>query len=331
MDLIPIPDRQAIRSVRSAKPIRSPYQAQGYLLEREPLEGGRTAACATYFLTGSECRFTCSFCDLWKYTINTQTPIGSLARQIESLHHILQSQGERFDWLKLYNASNFFDPYNVPIEDHAGIASACESASRLVVENHAKLTSSTQGLRWIRSFQQMLRPKLEIAMGLESIDPDAERLMNKLMRRSDFEAACDRLRECGIAVRVFVILQPPGTEPGKALDWCVKTCKYAFERGAERCSIIPARQGNGWIDRLEEQRLWAPPTLPLVESTLRAALENLSATGRIVSVDMWDWESLKGGCDRCRKILYDTMVEMNFEQRAIPREACPFCEPAENS
>jgi hypothetical protein len=82
---------------------------------------------------------------------------------------------------------------------------------------------------------------------------------------------------------------------------------------------------------LEEQRLWAPPTLFLVEATLRAVLEIVSNTGQIVSADMWDWESLKGGCDSCRKILYDTITKMNIEQRAIPREACPLCDSAGNS
>ena len=331
MDVIPIPDRATIRSLRSIKPNRAPDQAQGYLLEQEPLGARRSVACATYFLTGSECRFTCSFCDLWKHTLSTPTPVGSIAGQIESLHQILQSQGKQFEWLKLYNASNFFDPYNVPIEDYAEIANACESVSRLVVENHAKLTSSTKGFRWIRAFQQMLRPQLEIGMGLESIDPDAERVMNKSMRRSDFETACDRLRECGIAIRAFVILQPPGTEPQKALDWCVRTCQFALERGAERCSIIAARRGNGWMDRLEEKRVWSPPSLALVESTLRTAVESLTSTGQIVAFDLWDWESLAGGCDRCRRIRYDTIVKMNFEQRAVPREACPLCDSAGNS
>lgn len=328
MDLIPVPDRALLRSLRPAKPDRAANQAQGYVLEHEPLGGGRTVASATYFLTGSECRFTCSFCDLWKYTLNTPTPVGSLVRQIESLHQILHSRGERFDWLKLYNASNFFDPYNVPIEDYEGIAAACESANRLVVENHAALTSSSQGCRSIRSFQQMLRPQLEVGMGLESIDPNAERFMNKSMRRSDFSLACKRLRECGIAIRAFVILQPPGTDPEAAGQWCVRTCQYAFEQGAERCSIIPARRGNGWMDRLEAQRLWAPPSLALAESTIRTALENLAANGQIVSIDMWDWQLLRGGCDRCRQIRYDTIMKMNSEQRVVPRNACPLCDSA---
>lgn len=327
MDLINPPNRALLRSLRSAKPIRDPDVSQGYVMEQEPVGCGRTVRSATYFLTGSECRFTCSYCDLWKYTIDAQTPRGSLVRQIQALHDASQSAREGVEWLKLYNAANFFDPYNVPAEDYAAIASSCDSFARVVVENHAALTSTRQGQSKIRSFQSMLQPELEVAMGLETIDPDAMRLMNKSTRLEEFDRACETLLQFGISIRVFVILQPPGTRIDSSLDWAVESCRYAFRRGAQRCSILPARRGNGWIDQLEREGAWIPPDLTLVESTMRAALDAGTSTDQIVTIDLWDWELLAGGCDACRPSRRNRLMTMNLEQRTVSQDFCAVCDP----
>jgi len=328
MDLNHPPDRDLLRSLRSTKPDRDPYQHQGYVIEQEPIGQGQSAPTATYFLTGSECRFTCSFCDLWRYTLSEKTPRGSLPQQIRMLHRTLESQRKNYDWLKLYNASNFFDPHNVPEEDYSEIASLCDRVDRVVVENHAAITSSVRGQARIRSFQQMLRPQLEIAMGLESIDPRAIKGMNKSLPLRRFDSACETLARLGIAIRAFVILQPPGTSLESSLDWAVKSCLYAFERGAERCSIIPARRGSGWTDALERQGAWLPPDLPLIESTLESALQTCSSPRRVVTVDLWDRESFPGGCESCRSQRFDRLMTMNLEQRTVSSERCTVCDTA---
>lgn len=328
MDLNRSPDRALLRSLRSAKPDRDPYQHQGYVIEQEPIEQGGNVSSATYFLTGSECRFTCSFCDLWQYTLHEKTPRGSLPQQIRTLHRTLESQRKLYDWLKLYNAANFFDPHNVPEEDYFEIASLCDRVDRVVVENHAAITSSVRGQARIRSFRQMLRPKLEIAMGLESIDPKATRRMNKSLPLRRFDSACAILVNLGIAIRVFVILQPPGTAVESSLDWAVKSCQYAFERGAERCSIIPARPGSGWTDALERQGAWMPPDLSLIESTLERSLQICSSPRRVVTVDLWDRESFPGGCMSCRSQRFDRLMTMNLEQRTVSGQGCAICDSA---
>jgi len=37
---------------------------------------------ATVFLAGAECPFTCSFCDLWRWTLDGPTPPGALPAQL---------------------------------------------------------------------------------------------------------------------------------------------------------------------------------------------------------------------------------------------------------
>jgi archaeosine synthase beta-subunit len=323
------PRREELLSLRPPKLANDPYKAHGYVVEREPVCAGGTVSSATYFLTGSECRFKCSFCDLWKYTLDTPTPIGSLTHQIQSLHRELASEGTRVEWLKLYNAANFFDTANVPLDEYESIASECESMHRIVVENHPLLTVSKAGLDRIRAFKSLLRPSLEIAMGLESIDPGAIRVMNKSLHRSSFDKACDRLLELGITIRVFVILQPAGTRADEASEWAVKTCQYAFQRGAERCGIIPARSGNGWMDRLSREGLWSPPRLPVVEQTLQRLFAVRESIDQIATIDLWDWDSLAGGCNGCLRMRYDTLERMNLEQRFVERQRCSVCESVE--
>ena len=52
------------------------------------------------FLSGAECPFTCSFCDLWRWTIDGPTPPGALSIQLE---RILQAHDTpAADRLKLY-------------------------------------------------------------------------------------------------------------------------------------------------------------------------------------------------------------------------------------
>jgi radical SAM enzyme (TIGR01210 family) len=326
MGLIDPPDRSLLRSLRSPKPRIDPHRHQGYKIEREPVVGGRSISSATYFLTGGECRFTCSFCDLWKYTLDSPTPKGSLVHQIRSLHEVVLGEHSDVEWLKLYNASNFFDPYNVPIDDYEEIASLCSGFGRIIVENHAKITASKRGQVFIRSFASMLRPTLEVAMGLETVDPDAVALMNKSMAREDFDRACDFLTRAGIAIRVFVILQPPGTAAGSSIDWVLASCRHAFDRGVQHCSILPARPGSGWVDDLERRGMWTPPDMKLTESALRTVLEERESPNQLATLDLWDWNSLAGGCPDCRNKRYDCLLSMNLEQRPVPRDPCPHCE-----
>jgi hypothetical protein len=96
-----------IRSLRPPKPRVDPWAPHGWIVEDERRPGGATERALTVFLAGAECPFTCSFCDLWRWTIDGPTPSGALpaqlARVIAAIAHPVP------DRLKLYNASNFFD------------------------------------------------------------------------------------------------------------------------------------------------------------------------------------------------------------------------------
>ena len=90
-----------IRALRPPKRAVDPYRAHGWLLEEERRPDGRRERALTVFLAGAECPFTCSFCDLWRYTIDGPTPAGAIPRQLEDT--LLAVKDVSLDRVKLYN------------------------------------------------------------------------------------------------------------------------------------------------------------------------------------------------------------------------------------
>src|SRR5205814_4495422 len=125
-----------IRGLRPPKPKVDPFTAHGWLVEQERRPNEQNVEWAlTAFLAGAECPFTCSFCDLWRWTIDGPTSPGALTRQLKSV--LTPLDGALPDRLKLYNASNFFDRRAVPREDLVGIATLAGPFAAVTVESHA--------------------------------------------------------------------------------------------------------------------------------------------------------------------------------------------------
>lgn len=312
----------------------------GWTREQEPDGLGGLVSCRTYFLVGSECRFTCSMCDLWKYTLReTNTPIGSLAIQIQSLHEQVSPERQPAtdpEWIKLYNASNFFDPANIHPNEYESIAKLCQDFQRVIVENHASLLSSRKTRDSILRFRDRIDGQLEVAMGLETIDPNAIRWLNKAMSLEQFQQAVEFLLGEGIFVRTFVLLQPLGTRRDESVEWALKSCRQAAAWGTQRVSLIPTRSGNGFIETVAKEFAWEPPTARQLESAFEALLEsskqNRQPSGRsttqaaIYTVDLWDWKLLRGTCDACSQLRFDRLEKMNQHQQVMASPSENICD-----
>ena len=160
-----------IRALRPPKAYVDPYKAHGAVLEPERRPNGVIEQALTIFLAGAECPFTCSFCDLWKWTINGATPPGALTAQVAS---VLQAHaGPAPERVKLYNASNFFDQRAVPAVDVSGMGILTSPFGAVTVESHA----NTIGPATL-AFARQLSGRLEVAMGLETIHPVALAQLN---------------------------------------------------------------------------------------------------------------------------------------------------------
>lgn len=306
-------DRQ-IRRLRPPKGYVDPYKAHASLLEEERREGARIERTLTVFLAGAECPFTCSFCDLWRFTIDGPTPPGALTRQLEVVLQTLDPPVP--DRLKLYNASNFFDQRAVPTEDLAGIASLSAAFAAVTVESHAN-TIGPQTL----AFARQIPGRLEVAVGLETIHPIAAARLNKRLDLTRFDSAARFLAENGVDLRVFVLLGAPYVRAEESIEWTVRTVEYAVERGASVVSIIPVRGGNGEIERLQALGHFVPPTLSQLEEVLDLCLQ---FTSTVVTADLWDAEQLPA-CDHCRYKRIERLRRLNVTGRAEPRIACTMC------
>jgi radical SAM enzyme (TIGR01210 family) len=303
-----------IRNLRPPKRPVDPHTAHGSLIEEERRPDAKIERALTVFLTGAECPFTCSFCDLWQWTIDGPTPSGALTSQLESVLQALD--GPVPDRLKIYNASNFFDQRAVPSEDLLGIATLTASFAAVTVESHAN-TIGSQTL----AFARQIAGRLEVAVGLETIHPVAAARLNKRLDLARFDWAARFLSENGVDLRVFVLLGTPYVRAEESVAWTVRSVEYAVERGASVVSIIPVRGGNGEMERLRALGQFTPPTLSQLEEALDLCLQ---FTNTVVTADLWDVERLPAR-EHCRAERIERLRRLNVTGRAEPRIACTMC------
>lgn len=307
-------------------------------MEEERTGPGETAPNLTVFLAGAECPFTCVFCDLWRHTLDGPTPPGALPKQLEQALAAAEAELPRSGWhlarLKLYNASNFFDERAVPAVDEEALAALGRPFERVVVECHPRLV----GERCFR-FSEKLRvklgvkvgTKLEVAMGLETVHPEAFPLLNKGTTLAEHDAAARALAEDGIALRSFVLLGTPYVSPEEDLHWTLRSVEHALGLGAEQVSIIPLRPGNGAVEALMERGEAVLPGLRDLEDALRRALVLAeSVGGGVVTADLWDAESLEA-CPSCRPARLANLERMNRTGQPGESLDCETCEEGDGS
>lgn len=305
---------QRIRGLRPPKAGVDPYGAQGSLVEPERRPNRRIEQTLTVFLTGAECPFTCSFCDLWRFTVDGPTPPGALPHQLERVLDTLE--GTVVDRVKLYNASNFFDLRAVPAEDLPALARLVSPFSAVTVESHA----NTVGPRTVE-FARQIRGQLEVAIGLETIHPVALTQINKRLDLARFDQAARFLSENDIDLRVFVLLGTPHVPVDESIEWTVRSVEYAVERGAAMVSIIPVRGGNGEMERLQSRGDFTPPTLSELEEVLDRCTRFASS---VVTADLWDVERLPA-CESCGPARVERLGRLNIGGVTEPRTRCARC------
>lgn len=236
------------------------------------------------------------------------------------LEHVLRAlDGPVPDRLKLYNASNFFDRRAVPLGDVPRIASLAAPFAAVTVESHV----NTIGPRAL-AFARQIPGRLEIAVGLETIEPVAAARLNKRLDLARFDWAARFLSDNGVDLRVFALLGAPYVRGEETVDWTVRTVEYAVERGAAVVSIIPVRGGNGEMARLQGLGHFAPPTLSQLEAALDGCLQ---FTGTVVAADLWDVERLPA-CADCRPDRVARLRRVNLTGRPEPRIVCLVCSAA---
>lgn len=329
-----------------------PFRPYGYFREQERAASGRIVESAVILLTNKECPWRCLMCDLWQHTTTRSVPPGAIPAQVTYALRALAS-GLALHQVKLYNSGSFFDPAAIPTADYPAIAAAVSFAKHVVVESHPRLigektlrfrdllygsnrgsnlrvdaTPSSPRLRSSASVDAMpASPQvgssvsLEVAMGLETVHPAILPRLNKKFTLAQFGDAAAFLRNERIAMRAFVLLQPPFLPKDECVEWAVKSAEFAFSCGATAVSLIPTRGGNGAMERLREAGEFTPPRLADLERALAAVLA--LRAGRVFA-DTWELKPF-ASCQHCFERRKQRLNEMNLTQQILPAVACENC------
>ncbi len=314
--LYPEPASDRDRWILEQRPSRvalDPLRPYLYFTEDERSAEGEIVPVATVFLTNRECPWRCLMCDLWRNTLTHSVPQGAIPAQIDfALARIPAARH-----LKLYNSGSFFDRQAIPVADYPAIAARANGFENVIVESHPALVGELT-LR----FRDLLRGRLEVAMGLETVHPNILPRLNKRMTLPQFAAASEFLRAHGMDLRVFVLVKPPFLEEDEAGHWAARSVDFAFDCGATAVTLIPTRAGNGAMDTLERAGEFAPPRLKTLEDAL---VYGLSLQRGRVFADVWDVKP-NGDCGECFSARVVRLRSMNLSQCVLPRVHCEVCE-----
>jgi radical SAM enzyme (TIGR01210 family) len=308
-DPVPGINDRWIVSNRGRKNTVDPQKPYAWLVEKERTAKGKIEDTAIIFLTNRECHYHCLMCDLWKNTTDGSVPPGAIPNQIEwALDHLPDARH-----LKLYNSGSFFDGKAIPVEDYPRIASLVSNFETVIVESHPRLINEK-----CLFFRDMLKPELQVAMGLETVHSGVLRKLNKRMTLEDFNNSVNYLTRHRILSRAFVLLRPPFLTESEGIYWAEQSIDFAFSAGVECCTVIPVRPGNGAMDRLLENGDFSMPDIQSLEMVLEYGIS--LNKGRVFA-DTWDL-SLFSGCNKCLDQRTGRLIEMNLKQTIISRVMC---------
>jgi archaeosine synthase beta-subunit len=309
------PQRQTewIVAQRPQRAELDPDKPYAFFIEEECSATGEVVPVATIFLTNRECPWRCVMCDLWKNTLTYRVAPGSIPRQIAYALERLPPARQ----VKLYNSGSFFDVQAIPHEDYPAIAALIGHFDRTIVECHPALV----GPRCFE-FCDLLPNTLEVAMGLETVHTEVLERLNKRMTLDLFASSAEALRVHGVALRAFILVQPPFMKPEESLPWATLSIDFAFDCGATAASLIPTRGGNGAMETLAQAGEFVPPRLVVSEAAVGHGIR--SQRGRVFS-DLWDLRRTAPSC-RCYPARIERLAAMNLQQQVLDAIDCPVCE-----
>jgi hypothetical protein len=311
------------------RPRHDPWRYQHVIVEDERTAEGGLAPSATIFLTGRECAWRCAMCDLWQATTQGDTPEGAVPHQIAAAWGAIGDRRRDIRLVKLYNASNFFEPRAVPECDYHAIAHQLAGLSRVVVESHPALVGArvdrfVHALGAARRSDEGGGPVLEVAMGLETAHPEALRRLNKKMTVDDFARAAGALLARGVDVRTFLLIGAPFVPEPEQDEWLLRSVDTALRCGSTAVSLIPTRNtnlalgahpGDGFVE----------PSLDRIEQRMANVRRKFGDHRARIFVDLWDLHRF-AACTACFTTRLNRLADGNRLQQTSPTtDRCGTC------
>jgi uncharacterized Fe-S cluster-containing MiaB family protein len=204
----------------------------------------------------------------------------------------------------------------VPLADDARIAEWVTSFGRVVVECHPRRV----GPRAL-AFARRLSGRLEVAMGLETVHPEALTRLRKGMTLADYDRATATLTSAGIDHRAFVLVGAPFVPEVERVEWTLRSIDWAITRGARVVSLLPLRRGGPDLEPLFASGELAPPTLAEVEACLEPRVGDRNA---VVQVDPWDL-ALLGSCAACAPARRERLARLSAQGAPVKIEPAVDC------
>jgi uncharacterized Fe-S cluster-containing MiaB family protein len=165
---------------------------------------------------------------------------------------------------------------------------------------------------------------LEIALGLETVHPQALAALNKRMTVDDFDRAVEFLLAHNIAVRAFILLPAPFIPAAESVEWTMRSLEHALARGVGCCSVIATRSSNGVMEQLRRIGAFTPPSSYDIEEVLERGIR--LDRGRVF-MDLWEVEQFFS-CVRCGPSRWQRLFAMNLQQAVLPAIPCD-CGPGD--
>jgi radical SAM enzyme (TIGR01210 family) len=297
---------------RPPRALVDPSRPYAFFEEEECSASGTPEPISTILLTNRECPWRCVMCDLWRNTLTESPAPGLIPQQIE----YALSQMSAAPTIKLYNSGSFFDRAAIPFSDHAAIAEIIGGFKRVIVECHPSLIGND-----CVSFRNRVAGQLEVAMGLETAHPLVLERLNKGITLESFQSAAGFLDDNKIALRVFILVQPPYMQPDESLHWAERSLDFAFDCGAVAATLIPTRGGNGAMEVLAERGEFSRPALSVLEHAVRYGLS--LQRGRVFA-DLWAVDEERE-CRQCVKQRIAHLRAVNLRQGTLNSVLCPVC------
>ncbi len=303
------------RVLRALRAPGLPAEAPGWKLEREIFPGGESRPIGTVYLRNGACPLACVYCALYRGAGDAPATGEEIARQIAAA----RAQMPGIAGLKLYNASSLFEPRSVRQrpEDLDAIAGALGGLDLVVVEARSENAGGA------RELARRLPGRLEVAIGLEAADDGLLALLNKPTSVSRFRRAAREMKEEGVLLRAFVLVQPPFVSGEEARALALRTFELAAGEGARVVSFLPVLSLHEPMERLRRAGFFAEPPLDDLFGIVAECAGR--SPGPVVIAETEGLERLPG-CPACREEKARALAELNSTGR-LAALSCPAHEP----
>jgi radical SAM enzyme (TIGR01210 family) len=268
----------------------------------------RTAGCS-WAKTGG-----CTMCGYIYDAIPVLSPKG-LEAQIQTA---MEKFSPQVKVVKLFTSGSFLDPKEVPAEARNQILAAIgEKVEKVIVESRPEFVKREVVLECVNLVKQ-----LEIAIGLEtSSDTIRMENINKGFTFKDFIQAAKIARECGAAVKAYLLLKPPFLSERAAIEDAIKSIKDIEDIEDAACCVNTISinlcnvQRGTLVHELFVNKSYRSPWLWSAVEVLKKGRAILSR-GKIIMCDPVAAGFKRGphNCGKCDRAIAASIKEFSLNQ-----------------